>query len=44
MSIFLDIELNRNKSEINKWDMEIDELIEYKYNDDPQIINIIKAI
>ena len=29
------MELNRNKSEIDKWDMEIDKLIEYKYKDDP---------
>jgi hypothetical protein len=43
-SIFLDAELNRNESEINKWDMEIDELIEYKYKDDPWIIDVIKAI
>ena len=42
--MFLDTELNRNKSEINKQDMEIDELIEYKYKDDPQIIDIIKVI
>jgi hypothetical protein len=34
-SIFLDMELNRNESEINKWDMEIDELMEYKYKNDP---------
>jgi hypothetical protein len=33
--IFLDIELNKNESEIDKWDMEIDELMEYKYKDDP---------
>ena len=38
------MELNRNKSEINKWDMEIDKIIEYKYKDDPWIIDIIKAI
>ena len=42
--IFLDAELNRNKLEINKWDMEIDKLIEYKYKDDPWITDIIKAI
>ena len=35
--IFLNIELNRNELEINK-------LIKYKYKDDPQIVNIIKAI
>ena len=42
--MFLDIELNKNELEINKWDIEIDKLIEYKYKDDPQIINIIKVI
>ena len=42
--MFLDVKLNRNKLEIDKWDMEIDELIEYKYKNDPQIINIIKVI
>ena len=29
--IFLDTELNRNKLEINKWEIEINKLIEYKY-------------
>jgi hypothetical protein len=38
------MELNRNESEIDKWDMEIDELIEYKYKDDSWITDIIKAI
>ena len=33
--MFLDVELNKNKSEINKWDMEINELIEHEYKDDP---------
>ena len=33
--IFLDMELNRNKSEIDKWDIEIDELMEHEYKDDP---------
>ena len=42
--MFLDIELNRNKLDINKWDIEIDELIEYKYKDDAWITDIIKAI
>jgi hypothetical protein len=42
--IFLDAELNRNELEINKWDMEIDELIEYEYKDDPWITDIMKAI
>ena len=42
--MFLDAELNRNKSEINKWDIEIDKLIKYKYKNNIQIIDIIKAI
>jgi hypothetical protein len=33
--MFLDVKLDRNKLEIDKWDMEINELIEYKYKDDP---------
>ena len=33
--MFLDIELNKNELEINKWDIEIDKLMEYKYKDDP---------
>ena len=42
--MFLDAELNRNKLEINKQDMEIDKLIKYKYKNDPWIADIIKAI
>jgi hypothetical protein len=42
--IFLDMELNRNELEIDKWDMEIDKLMEYEYKDDPWITDIIKAI
>jgi hypothetical protein len=42
--IFLNAELNRNKLEIDKWDIEIDKLIEYKYKDNPWITNVIKAI
>jgi hypothetical protein len=42
--IFLDAELNRNELEINKWDMEINKLMEHEYKDDPWIIDIIKAI
>jgi hypothetical protein len=42
--IFLDTELNRNELEIDKWDMEINKLIEYEYKDDPWIIDVIKAI
>jgi len=29
--MFLDAELNRNKLEVNKWEMEINKLMEYKY-------------
>jgi len=29
--IFLNIEFNKNKSEVNKWEMEITKLVEYKY-------------
>ena len=42
--MFLNTELNQNELEVNKWDMEIDELIEYKYKNDLQIIDIMKAI
>ena len=42
--IFLNMELNRNELEINKWDMEIDKLIEHEYKDDPWITDIMKAI
>jgi hypothetical protein len=30
--------------EVDKWDMEIDKLIEYKYKNDVWIADIIKAI
>ena len=33
--MFLDIKLNRNKLEVDKWDMEINKLIEHKYKNDP---------
>ena len=42
--MFLDIELNRNKLEVNKQEIEIDELMEYKYKNDVQIIDIMKVI
>ena len=42
--MFLNTELNQNKLEVDKWDIEINKLIEYKYKNDLQIINIIKAI
>ena len=31
--MFLNMELNQNELEVDKWDMEIDKLIEYKYKD-----------
>ena len=42
--MFLNIELNRNKLEINKQEIEINKLIEYKYINNIQIIDIIKVI
>ena len=42
--MFLDIELNRNELEVNKWEMEINELMEYKYKNNVWIIDIIKVI
>ena len=42
--MFLNTELNQNELEVNKWDIEINKLIEYKYKNDLQIIDIIKAI
>ena len=42
--MFLDAELNRNELKINKQDIKINKLIEYKYKNDLQIINIIKII
>ena len=42
--MFLDIELNRNKLKVNKQEMEINELMEYKYKNNIQIVDIIKAI
>ena len=42
--MFLDTELNRNKLKANKQEMEINKLIKYKYKNNIQIINIIKAI
>jgi len=32
--MFLDMELNRNKLEVNKWEIEINKLMEYKYKND----------
>ena len=42
--IFLDMELNKNKLEVNKQEMEINKLIEYKYKNNIQIVDVIKAI
>ena len=42
--MFLDTELNRNKLEVNKQEIEINKLIEYKYKNNIQIVDIIKAI
>ena len=32
--MFLNVELNKNKLKVNKWDIEINKLIEYKYKND----------
>ena len=42
--MFSNMELNQNKLEVDKWDIEIDKLIKYKYKNDLQIADIIKAI
>ena len=42
--MFLDTELNRNKLEINKQEIGINKLIEYKYINNIQIADIIKVI
>ena len=42
--MFLNTELNKNKLEVNKWEIEINELMEYKYKNNIQIIDVIKAI
>ena len=42
--IFLSIKLNKNKLEIDKQDIEINKLMEYKYKNNIWIVNIIKAI
>ena len=42
--MFLDPELNRSKLEINKQKIGINKLIEYKYKNNIQIVDIIKAI
>ena len=42
--MFLDLELNRSELEINKQEIGINKLIEYKYKNNIQIVDIIKAI
>ena len=42
--IFLDTELDRNELEVNKWEIEINKLMEYKYKNNTWIIDIIKVI
>ena len=42
--MFLNIELNRNKLEVNKQEIEINKLMEYKYKNDVQIIDVIKVV
>ena len=42
--MFLDMELNRNKLEIDKQEIEINKLMEYKYKNNVQIVDIIEAI
>ena len=42
--MFLNTELNQNELEVDKWDIEINELIKYKYKNNPQIVDVIKAI
>jgi len=38
------MEFNKNESEIDKWDLKIDELIEYKYKNNIWIVDVIKVI
>ena len=42
--MFLDMELDRNKLEIDKQEIEINKLIEYKYKNNIQIVDVIGAI
>ena len=42
--MFLDPELNRSKLENNKQEIGINKLIEYKYKNNIQIVDIIKVI
>jgi len=42
--MFLNTELNRNELEIDKWEIEIDKLMEYKYKNNVWIADVIEAI
>ena len=42
--MFLDTELNRNELEIDKQEIEINKLIEYKYKNNVWIVDVIEAI
>ena len=42
--MFLDLELNKSELEINKQEIGINKLIEYKYKNNIQIVDVIKAI
>jgi len=42
--MFLDMKLNRNELEVDKWEMKINKLIEYEYKNNVWIIDVIKAI
>jgi len=42
--MFLNMEFNKNELEVDKWEIEINELMEYKYMDNIWIINVIKVI
>ena len=42
--MFLNIELNKNELEIDKWDLKINKLMKYKYKNNIWIVDIIKAI
>jgi hypothetical protein len=42
--MFLNTELNQNELEVNKWNIEINKLIKYKYKNNLWIVDIMKAI
>ena len=39
--MFINIKLDEDKSEVDKWDIEIDELMKYEYINDLQIADVI---